>query len=91
MLYTADPCDRNVNKFSRWETCEECRRPEFQQIQQNAAASPECQNIQATQRAQEQFWNEERGYSYPRRNYGNRQWGWAEEGLEDMSNYYTNA
>lgn len=75
MLYAADPCDRNVNKFSRWETCEECRGPEFQQLQQNAAASPECQNILAIKRAQEQFWNEERVNSNPRRNYGNRQWG----------------
>lgn len=76
MLYAADPCDRNVNKFSRWETCEECRRPEFQQIQQNAAASPECQNILTMQRAQQQFWSEEqRVNSNSRRNYGNRQWG----------------
>lgn len=75
MLYAADPCDRNVNKFTRWETCEECRRPEYQQLQQNAAASPECQNILTMQRAQQQFWNEERVNSNAGRNYGNRQWG----------------
>ncbi|KAH8398980.1 hypothetical protein KR222_007355 [Zaprionus bogoriensis] len=64
MIYTADPCDRNLNKYSRWETCQECRRPEFKQLQLRAAASPECQTIQNLQRAQQEFWKGERKYSH---------------------------
>ncbi|KAH8384614.1 hypothetical protein KR093_002647 [Drosophila rubida] len=72
MLFAVDPCDRNVNKFSKWEACQECRRPEFKQQQMQAAELPECENILAAQRAQQQFWKEERIYTDPRRNYNRR-------------------
>ncbi|XP_023168709.2 spondin-1 [Drosophila hydei] len=77
MLFAADPCDRNVNKFSRWEECEECRRSEFQQLQEQRSISHECEMILASQRAQQRNREEQRNSysSSRRRNNGNRQWG----------------
>ncbi|XP_030554303.1 spondin-1 [Drosophila novamexicana] len=76
MLFAADPCDRNVNKFNKWEECEECRRPEFQQIQEQRSISQECQLILASQRAQQRYRDVEHSvFSSRRQHNGNRQWG----------------
>ncbi|KAL7736313.1 hypothetical protein ACLKA6_014789 [Drosophila palustris] len=70
MIFAVDPCDRNVNKFSRLEACEEaCRRPEFQQLQQRASKSPECRAIIQSRQAEQHYWKEERrrnNYNRPR-------------------------
>ncbi|XP_017115447.1 spondin-1 [Drosophila elegans] len=69
MLYAADPCDRNVNKFSRWEDCERCRQPEMAALQQEHTNSPECENLRVIWR-EEQRAKEEKRSSSGRRNYG---------------------
>ncbi|KAH8401040.1 hypothetical protein KR009_002604 [Drosophila setifemur] len=69
MLYATDPCDRNVNKFSRWEECETCRQPEMAQLLQEHSDSPECHNLRAIWRA-EQRAREEKRNGNRRRNYG---------------------
>ncbi|EDV98194.1 spondin-1 isoform X2 [Drosophila grimshawi] len=75
MLFAADPCDRNVNKFSKWEQCEECRQPEFQMLQEQRSASQECHLILASQQAQQRNRQGERHYSNRWQNNGNQQWG----------------
>ncbi|XP_062133083.1 spondin-1 [Drosophila sulfurigaster albostrigata] len=74
MLFPVDVCDRNVNKFNKLEKCEECRRPQYKQLQLQAAESQECKNILSAQRADNEFWREERIYTDPRllNNYSNR-------------------
>ncbi|XP_017147974.1 spondin-1 [Drosophila miranda] len=69
MLYATDPCDRNLNKFSRWEECEKCRLPEFAPLQQHRSNSPECQALRATWYAEERVREEQRATNR-RRNYG---------------------
>lgn len=68
MIFAVDPCDRNVNKFNRLEACEECRRPEFQQLQERASKTQECRVIIQSRQAEQQFWKEERR----RNNYNGR-------------------
>lgn len=47
MLFATDPCDRNVNKFRRWEECQKCRLPEMAPILREATNSAECRNLRA--------------------------------------------
>ncbi|ALC41845.1 CG30046 [Drosophila busckii] len=76
MLFAADPCDRNVNKFSSLEACEQCRRPEFQQLQEKHSKSQACEMFLASWQAQEKHLEQERQQkrrpSSRRRNYQNR-------------------
>ncbi|KAH8386233.1 hypothetical protein KR200_007341 [Drosophila serrata] len=76
MLFATDPCDRNVNKFSRWEECQKCRQPEMAAMQREASNSQECRNLRAVWLAEERARQEQRVASR-RRNYGgyNRQRG----------------
>ncbi|KAH8271532.1 hypothetical protein KR018_004692 [Drosophila ironensis] len=75
MLFATDPCDRNVNKFSRWEECQKCRLPEMERLQQEHSASPGCEELRAVWRA-EQMAREEQRRPSRRRNYaGYRQRG----------------
>jgi len=69
MLYAADQCDRNVNKFRRWEDCEKCRQPGMAALQQEHTNSPQCEDFRAIWQA-EQRAREEKRPSNRRRNYG---------------------
>ncbi|XP_016981345.1 spondin-1 [Drosophila rhopaloa] len=69
MLYAADPCDQNVNKFSRWEDCEKCRQPEMAALQQQHTSSPECVNLREIWQEEKREREMKRGSSR-RRNYG---------------------
>ncbi|KAH8285068.1 hypothetical protein KR054_004674 [Drosophila jambulina] len=76
MLFATDPCDRNINKFSRWEECQKCRQPEMAAMQREATNSPECRNLRAIWLAEERARQEQRAASRRRNNGGyNRQRG----------------
>ncbi|EDX06734.1 GD10853 [Drosophila simulans] len=68
MLYAADQCDRNVNKFRRWEDCEKCRQPEMAALQQEHTNSPQCEDFRAIWQTEQQA-REEKRASSRRRNY----------------------
>nr|XP_016927690.1 spondin-1 [Drosophila suzukii] len=69
MLFATDQCDRNLNKFSRWEDCERCRQPEMGALLQEHSNSPECQNLREIWQTEERA-REEKRASNRRRNYG---------------------
>jgi len=69
MLFATDQCDRNLNKFSRWEDCERCRQPEMAALLQEHSNSPECQNLREIWQTEERA-REEKRASNRRRNYG---------------------
>ncbi|KAH8301613.1 hypothetical protein KR059_006588 [Drosophila kikkawai] len=74
MLFATDPCDRNINKFSRWEECQKCRQPNLAAMQQEATNSQECRNLRAISMAEERARQEQRAASRRRNNGGyNRQ------------------
>ncbi|KAH8252232.1 hypothetical protein KR038_004946 [Drosophila bunnanda] len=70
MLFATDPCDRNVNKFSRWEECQKCRQPEMAAMQRDASISQECRNLRAIWLAEERARQEQRAASRMRNNGG---------------------
>ncbi|EDW74398.2 uncharacterized protein Dwil_GK21895 [Drosophila willistoni] len=75
MIYAADLCDRNMNKFTRFEECEKCRVPQNAALLQQHKNSMQCQVILTALRAGETSRDEQRNvYNYNQpfnsRNYG---------------------
>ncbi|KAH8275874.1 hypothetical protein KR026_009129 [Drosophila bipectinata] len=82
MLFATDTCDRNVNKFSRWEECQKCRLPELSSLQQQYSELPECQNLRESLEADTRSREEQRGKNR-RRNYNN----YRQSGRNKVNNY----